>query len=435
MRVVTLTIATAVLMPWSLMRVPTALGASSDSKAVWGGVLSAIAWDSPILPLSVLRDGEFSSVLWSSPHEDNTSQGISALMNLESVVALALLTFADGREQEFRVPLSSGDVAEVFSKEIILGGTVVVFSPLTGSVLATSPILGARWLRLPQRPSAERLRAETLQALQAFVRLVRERGRIIQSRTRSTSVRVPVLGMPILEAGQSDGVRVGTAIDVVDSRAKRATQCLAAKVEDENAEMDCPESVTNGSKGTFVRAAGVGVERYQVRSASISSARARETLGTTVVADQSTIAFAASDTLAAHGLTVLPPADATGQRLVDHAVQEFMASHAIAQGEFEKLVLKFPPAEIQIDIVVDGYNSQMVREGTVKRVRAHKAWAKATDSLGRSADGVGVELVEEVTDWERDIALTADAMQAITAAVKCATDRLIGKESQQCTPE
>jgi hypothetical protein len=413
---------------------PAAFGARSDGKVVWGGLLTAVPSDSSVLPLSLRR--EFSSVSSTPAADEAPLQGIGAMMSLDSLVVLAFLTLADSRQQEYRVAHPTGEIVYVYRGQVILGGTVIVFSPLTGSALTSSPIQKVQpWQKPEQRASEEELHAQTLVALREFARLARERARSIESRTRSASVRVRVLGAPVLEAGKSDGARVGTVVDVIDSRANKATQCMVSTVEEDHSEMDCPASVTSGSEGRFVRASGVGVERYQIRKVSITSGKARETLDTAIAADESMLAFSAADSLAAHGLTVLPPADATGQMLMDRALHEFMAAHALAEAEFEKLTLKFPPAEAQIDIVVDGYNSQLLRGGPVKRVRASKAWARASDNLGRSAEGIGVYQAEEITDWQENIAPTADARQAIMLAVQCATDRLIGKESQHCWPD
>ena len=62
-------------------------------------------------------------------------------------------------------------------------------------------------------------------------------------------------------------------------------------------------------------------------------------------------------TFAAAGVTVLPPGGTEGQRLTEDGIRQFASNYGVSDAELQRFSLKFPPAEVQVDVVVDGYNS------------------------------------------------------------------------------
>ena len=127
----------------------------------------------------------------------------------------------------------------------------------------------------------------------------------------------------------------------------------------------------------------------------------------------------------------MPPGGRDGERVTEKGIRDYASEHGLTDAELEKFSLKFPSPEVQLDVVVDGYNSAIV-PGTVKRSRIHKAWVTVTDNRGHSVRGIGVDVVDEVDGWQEAVPQAADAREAIVNAVRCATGRLLGEEGREC---
>jgi hypothetical protein len=173
------------------------------------------------------------------------------------------------------------------------------------------------------------------------------------------------------------------------------------------------------------------VQRYQIVGSEITSEKAGELLGNSLEDDSVLMAFRASDELAARGLTVIPVRGSAGDRVARQGVRDFMAEYAVTDSEIAEFSPKFPPAEVQLELLVDGYNTSSVERG-VRRARIHKAWITLRDNRGRKVEGIGVEVVDEVADWQREQVRRADARQAMLNAVGCAVAIYLGEESKLC---
>ncbi|MBI4518045.1 MAG: hypothetical protein HY699_19755 [Deltaproteobacteria bacterium] len=406
-------------------------GAGERPSTVWGDVLLATP-PTHLLPRALETEKALTAAFAPAANGRDRHDARGALLNADSVVLISVITLANDRAESFQVPLTTGHTVRIHVAQIILGGTVIAFSPLSRSVLTSVPLLGARVLRLRERPAFERLHDEAMKAGMEFARLAQARGQAIGARARSASVRRRTFGALQLEAGRKDGVMPGMMVSVVNAAADTGIECTVQAVGADTAELNCPTSPGDDTVGVFLRSVGVGTERYQVSTASITSAKARAVLGDAVAADEAMAAFAAADALAATGLTVLPPGGEEGERLTQQGIRQFAAAHGIADAELQRFSLNFPPAEVQVAVVVDGYNTQIVGGSPIKRIRAHKAWATITDSRGRRAEGVGVERIEEIEGWQDNAPQAADARQAIRKAVACATSRLLGGEAEEC---
>jgi hypothetical protein len=403
----------------------------SELPAVWADFIIATAPNSILPP-----DEENERLLTKSfiPPDSLLSQASAraALMNFSQVVVVGVLTLADSRRSDLHIPLTSGETVDLHLVEIVLGGTVIAFSPLTRTVLTSSPLLGVRRLNLKEEPSPARLADEVAKATTDFGRRAQERARRIFSRTVAAAVDKGAFGGAVLSAGRADGVLPGTVVSVVGSSAGGGVDCVAKDVRQHDAHLDCAGNVPSDATGTYLRPAGENTSRYQVVDATITSPKAIELLHVSIASDEAMVAFALSDALAAEGLTVLPPKSAEGERLQNDALRRFAAHHGLTESELETFSLKFPPAEVQLSVVVDGYNTAVVKQSRVERIRAHKAWVKVSDSAGKVAEGVGVLLVNEIPDWQEDAPHSADARLAIRRAVRCAAERFLGEEDKAC---
>ncbi len=408
------------------------VASAQDAPAIWTDLQLATAPDS-ILPRAPAIEEEINRAYRPAHPATESRAGRSALLQFDGVVLVTVITLADMREESFRVPREGGGAMDIYHGQIMVGGTVLAFSPLARTVLTTAPLLGVRKLLLEERPSDERVRAEALAAATAFAGVARARGEALGGRARRAAIRRPVLGGPVLQAGSDDGVRPGLVVAAVDGEGTSGVSCTVAKVEPHEATLDCPQRVPERAVGHFLRSFGADVERYQVETAAITSDKARALFSESLAQEQVAIAFAASDQLAAKGFTVLPPGGADGEKSAMVAVREFVARHGLSERELEKFSIRFPPPEAQLQVVVDGYNTSVVRDGAVNLHRIHKAWATVSDGRGHKAEGVASLVVDEIKDWQEEGLQRADARQAVLDAVRCAIGRLVGAEGGTCS--
>jgi hypothetical protein len=403
-----------------------------ESPPIWADVQLATAADS-ILPRTAEVEAAIARAMRPVEPSADRGAGRSALLHFDGVVLVTVVTMVDLREETFHVPRGAGDTTDIYHGQVIVAGTVLAFSPLARTVLTTAPLLGVRKLLFERRPPEERLRAEALRAAAAFVDAARRRGEALGGRARRAAIRRSLLGGAVLQAGSDDGVRPGLVVAAVDPSAASGVSCTVKNVERREASLDCPERLPAAALGHYLRSVGTDVERYQVGAAAITSAKARALFATSLEQEQVAIAFAASDDLAERGLTVLPPGGEEGERSATLAVQEFMARHGVSLREMEKFSLRFPPPETRIEVVVDGYNTSVVRDGAVNDQRIHKAWATVRDGRGRSAEGVASLVVEEIRAWQDEGLQRADAREAVLKAVRCAAGRLVGQPGEECS--
>lgn len=411
----------------------TNVAQADDSPApIWGDVLLATP-EGAILPRSLKGNREITKAF--IPTDGGASamgDTRGALMKFDGVVLIAIVTLADNREEAYHVPRTTGEAINIYNDQLILGGTVVALQPLTRTVLTTAPILGVRRLLLQTRPSEERVRDEAMHAASAFAHIAQQRGEMIGTLSRHATIRHRAFGAPILDAGSSDGVRPGLQVPAVDRDKATGVVCEVRRVNEHDSELECSGQPSDHAVGHFLRSDGRDVVKYQVLLSAITSPKARAVLARSLAADEVMVAFAASDKLAARGLTVLPPGGQEGQALIERAILEFEAGHGVADDLLKKFSLGFPSPEVQVDVLVDGYNTAVVHDTGVKRRRIHKAWATVNDNHGHSGQGIGVAVVDEIEDWQEEAPQTADAREAIINAVKCATGRLVGEEANEC---
>ena len=119
-------------------------------------------------------------------------------------------------------------------------------------------------------------------------------------------------------------------------------------------------------------------------------------------------------------------------RLAESGVRQFASRHGITDTELEIFSLKFPSAEVQLDAIVDGYNTTLIDRETGVRLRIHKAWVTVSSQDGRRAQGTGVTQVDVIEGWQVEAPQAADARLAIINAARCATNRFLGADSKDC---
>lgn len=422
----------AIVTAWGVLAGVASMSASSQ-PIVWGGMLVSTGDDSILTVTEELQstlNGRF--VEAGAAAHMGEADARDALLRGDAVVLLGVITLVDRREERFHVPLSSaGETLDLYYGQLIVGGTVVAFLPITGTVLETEPVFGVRHLRLRSPPSEERLRQETVQAASAFAGAAGVRARMLGDRTEEAAVRKPLIGSPYIEASAANGLRPGVA--VLTKGASGATiHCVVSKLGKGRSTLACPEDPRGNASGSFLRSTGVGARRHQVDGVSITSEKGRKFLDGSVDACEEMLAFAASDELAGLGRTVLPPSGGQGLRLIDRALYDFSFRYGLADSEVEKYTVRFPPPEVQVKVVLDGYNSKVVLETGVIRVRAHKAWAQVSDRKGRQGKGIGVERVDEIEGWQEVAPQAADARQAMIRAVRCAVRAYVGESGEEC---
>jgi len=104
------------------------------------------------------------------------------------------------------------------------------------------------------------------------------------------------------------GRLAGLPVLAIDPATGVGVDCRVRTVSAQDADLDCPAPPAEHAVGQYVRSIGEDVDRYQVRHASITSAKAHATPGRLAVRTTKPWSPMRPVTrLAAHGLTVLAP--------------------------------------------------------------------------------------------------------------------------------
>lgn len=149
---------------------PCVAAHAGDGNLLWGDLVISTGKDS-LLPGSPETEEILTRLFAQDRRSDISGSARAALMTLNQLVVLSAVTLADGRSSELHVPLTTGEQVDVYLEDIVLGGTVIAFSPLTRSVLTSLPILGVRRLRLSAAPTTGQIQAEALEAGRSLRRL------------------------------------------------------------------------------------------------------------------------------------------------------------------------------------------------------------------------------------------------------------------------
>lgn len=403
---------------------PCAAAALTDAPII-GGAMVMTAEDSVARDDSGDRDAVMKGFPPTIPLEPS-SAAKSALLKRDSVVMLAILERAGEDVEDLAVKLEDRTVNERV-EQMQLAGSVVAFVPLTATILASSPVLFTPppWAGRPESFDETRKKQRIHGYLAGFGAAAKSRADAMGGRVQTAPVSGGLTGHS-LAAGSNKGVSVGTVVSVTADDSPDGTECVVKSVAETSASLDCRAAPKLPATGLFFRSTGEGVARYQVRNVAITSKKALEVLGSQVSDEQPLLAFAASDALSAAGLTVAPPGGRSGERLVAGGVDRFRKHYGIESSQFEKYDVEFTAPEVQIDVVVDGYNSTMVED--VSR-QVHKAWATVSDGT-KSVEGTAVLTNPEA--WvvrEND---TISARAVMQSAVRCAVSRYLGKASEDC---
>lgn len=355
-----------------------------------------------------------------------TSAAKEVLLRRDTVVMLAILERAGEDVEDLAVRLENRTINERI-EQMQFAGSVIAFVPLTSTILASSPVLFTPppWAGRPESFDAERKRQRIQGHLQSFGAVAKTRADAMGGRVQIAPVSGGVTGYSIA-AGREKGIAPGTVVSVTADESPEGAECIVKSADDDSAALSCAVAPKLPATGMFLRSTGEGSARYQVRSVAITSKKATELLGTRLSDEQALLAFAASDALSAAGLAVAPPAGGSGERLAATGISRFRTHYGISGSQMDTYTAKFTAPEVQIAVVVDGYNSTMVED--VSR-QVHKAWATVGDGEKR-AEGTAVRTNPEA--WVVNETDTVSVRAVMQSAVRCAVSRYLGRTSEDC---